>query len=319
MKTSSIARWRALFVVACLTPAASIAVAQGDPNVKFTFQTFPVTGAVTLSVEYVNNAGTISGYFTDASNDTEGFWRASDGAITTYVEPADTTSPAYTQGNQINKNGMIAGEFYDTGANAYEGYLYSTTAGNYKTYQAPDQPQYTTTALEGINDNGDLCGFVQPPPYTVTSGFVKIDGVVTIFSVDSSTTTLCSGINDSGTAVGYYVDSSGVSHGFARTSSGIITTIDAPGASTTPGSAPCTGTTAGTIVIGINNAGSVSGHYWDTSYNEHGFIISSNGKFIPVNYPGAYQTSGGGLNDHDVMVGHYDDSSCNQNGYIATP
>jgi hypothetical protein len=183
----------------------------------------------------------------------------------------------------------------------------------------PGQPQYTTTALEGINDKGDLCGFVQQPPYTVTSGFVEIGGVVTIFAADGSTTTLCSAINDSGTAVGYYVDSSGVNHGFTRTSSGTITTINAQGASTTPGDAPCTGTTAGTIAIGINNAGYVSGHYFDTSYNEHGFIMTSSGKFIEINVPGAYQTSGGGLNDHDVLVGHYDDTSCNESGYIATP
>jgi hypothetical protein len=88
---------------------------------------------------------------------------------------------------------------------------------------------------------------------------------------------------------------------------------------------PCDGTNAGTALEGINNNGDLSGHFYDTSNNVHGFIwlneggqFTANG-FIQIDVPGAYQTSGGGLNDFTEIVGHYNDSSCNYFGYAAQP
>jgi hypothetical protein len=304
----------------CLSLGMSVAGAEDNPLVTFTYQTFTVPGAVTLSVESINDSGTVSGYYTDASGDTTSLIRASNGTITTYADPKDTSSPSYTQGGQINKNGLVAGEYFNTAAITYEGFVYKSSTGTFSSYQVPGEPQYTSTGLTAINDKGNLCGFIFPPPYTLTSAFIEVSGTVTIFSVNSATTSACYALNDAGTAVGYYADSAGVYHGWMRTSTGTITTIDVPGAATTPGTAPCgTASVAGTVVLGINAAGYVSGHYWDTSYNEHGFIRTPSGGYIHINAPGAYQTSGGGLNDHVVLVGHYLDSSCNWTGYIATP
>ena len=311
---------RTLLPALCISLGMSVAGAEDNPLVTFTYQTFTVPGAVTLSVESINDSGTVSGYYTDASGDTTSLIRASNGTITTYADPKDTSSPSYTQGGQINKSGLVAGEYFNTAAITYEGFVYKSSTGTFSSYQVPGEPQYTSTALNGINDKGNLCGFVFPPPYSVLSAFVEISGAVTIFSVNGAATTSCYALNDTGTAVGYYADSAGVYHGWMRTSTGTITTIDVPGAATTPGTAPCgTASVAGTVVLGINSAGYVSGHYWDTSYNEHGFIETPTGSFIHINAPGAYQTSGGGLNDHVVLVGHYLDSSCNWTGYIATP
>jgi hypothetical protein len=142
--------------------------------------------------------------------------------------------------------------------------------------------------------------------------------------VPNSVNTFCLDINDSNTTAGSYQDSAGVWHGFVRTAGGTITTIDAPGASTIPGSEPCPsqdgqgGTTvAGTLVHGINSLGDISGHFFDTSYNEHGFVLSQTGKFTQIDVPGAFQTGGGKLNDSGEVVGHYVDTSCNAFGYIA--
>jgi hypothetical protein len=66
------------------------------------------------------------------------------------------------------------------------------------------------------------------------------------------------------------------------------------------------GSVAGTVVLVINNRGAVSGH-------------SASGAYESIDAPGAYQTSGGGLNNNGVVVGHYVDISCNPTGYIATP
>jgi hypothetical protein len=47
--------------------------------------------------------------------------------------------------------------------------------------------------------------------------------------------------------------------------------------------------------------------------------MTPTGKFFTINVPGAYQTSGGGVNDKVVVVGHYSDTTCASSGYIATP
>ncbi len=309
---------RSLSTTLLLALGVSLAGAQVTTNSKFSFETFTVAGAVTLGVESVNDSGTISGYLVDASSNTMAFLRFPGGGIKTYVQPEDSTTPTFTQGGQINDAAVAAGEYYDTAAGTYRGYLYDVGAEVYHFFAVPGEPQHTTTGLAGVNDYGVLCGFVSPPPYTSTNAFIY-NGTVTIFSVNGATSTTCAALNNTNEAVGYYLDVNGVNHGFLRTSTGTITTIDVPGASTTPGTAPCAGTVAGTVALGINNAGYVSGHYWDTSNNEHGFIRTPSGSYIQIDVPGAYQTSGGGINDHVELVGHYADSACNPSGYIATP
>lgn len=320
MHTFTVTPRRAFFAMLCLPLIVSTAAAQTKDASGFAYQTFTVNGATPLSVESINDSGKISGYFTDASGNVISYVRASNENVTTYTDPLDTTSPTFTQGGQINRSGSVAGEFYNTVDATYEGFIYKSSTGAFTTYQVPGQPQFTTTGLAGINAKGNLCGFVFPPPYTVASAFIDVSGTVSIFSVEDSATSACDALNDLGAAVGYYEDAGGVFHGWMRTPNGTVTTIDVPGAATATGTAPClSNPVAGTVPLGINNAGYVSGHFWDASYNEHGFIMTPSGKFIPLNVPGAYQTSGGGLNDHEVVVGHFADSSCNTVGYIATP
>ncbi len=298
----------------------STGYAQTDANAGLTFTTFTVPGATSLSVASINDPGMVSGSYIDSSGATISFLRAVDGTITTYTEPNDTSTPLFTAGGQINRTGVVAGEYFDTANSIYEGFIYRSSAGTFSSFQVPGQPSGTTTGLFAINDKGNLCGYVIPPPYTTTTAFVDISGTVSLFSVNGSLTTVCLAINDSGTAVGYYTDTAGVFHGWMRTSAGVTTILDLPDAASTPGTAPCvTGPVAGTVSFGINNMGYVSGHYWDTSYNEHGFIRTPGGKWIRVNAPGAYQTAGGGLNDKVSFTGHYVDSVCNQFGFIAKP
>ncbi len=309
--------WSALML---LLASAVLCSAQDQGAKGFNFTTFTVSGATTLGVESINNAGTISGYYVDSANNTLGFLRSSSGIVTPYTDPLDTTTPSYTAGAQINRAGAVAGEFFDTSQGAYLGYIYKSATGKFVTYSVPGQPQYTTNALTGINNKGEVCGYFTPPPYTLISAFVEAGGTVTPFTVNGSALNYCEALNDSGTAVGDYKDAAGVYHGWMRTAAGILSTIDVPAASTTPGTAPCvSGPIAGTVPLGINTAGYVSGHYWDTRYNEHGFLMTPGGKFLTIDVPGAYQTAGGGLNDKAVVVGHYADSTCASLGYIATP
>lgn len=309
-------------IVAAMVPYLSAQTA--DPPVRFSQFTVPgSTGR--LGVSDINDLGEVVGYYTDTAGDIFGFVRTSRGGLTTLSNPSNTGSPAFTAAYGVNNFGAIAGLYVNTAANAYESFLY--TNGNWGSYFYPGLPAGSETGLYKANDVGGYCGFVikNVSPYPAQAFVSTRNGAGNaIFSGNDSVNTFCEDINDFGTAVGSYQDSKGVWHGFVRTAGGAFKKIDYPGASTVQGNEPCPdedgpnvgNLAAGTVVLGINNLGDISGHFWDTSYNEHGFVLSG-GKFTQIDYPGAYQTGGGGLNDLGQFVGHYVDSSCTAYGYIA--
>jgi hypothetical protein len=83
-----------------------------------------------------------------------------------------------------------------------------------------------------------------------------------------------------------------VSPAYARYS---FTPIDVPWAD--PGN---------TDPYGINDAGQISGTYYDGSY--HGFLYS-HGTYTPLNVPGAVATYATDINDQGQIVGYYSDAS----------
>src|SRR5215471_18121064 len=80
-----------------------------------TITTFDAPGAGTgffqgTFVNSMNPAGTIAGYYTDASYGTHGFLRAKDGTITTFDA---TPASIYTNAASINSAGTITGYWAD--------------------------------------------------------------------------------------------------------------------------------------------------------------------------------------------------------------
>jgi uncharacterized membrane protein len=73
---------------------------------------------------------------------------------------------------------------------------------------------------------------------------------------------------------------------------GQYTTIDVPGA-------------ASTVAVGVNDLGVVSGFYFDSSGNEHGFLYRD-GTFTTVDVPGAADTLLTVTNDLGTAVGYND-------------
>ena len=87
----------------------------------------------------------------------------------------------------------------------------------------------------------------------------------------TNATTLPAGINDAGAIAGSYTSTSaGLSHGFLRSPSGVVTSFDVPGA----GGAAYSGT-FGTC---INDAGAVAGYYIDANSVYHGFLRTPAGQ-----------------------------------------
>lgn len=85
-----------------------------------------------------------------------------------------------------------------------------------------------------------------------------------------------------------YGDLAGTLHGFAD--NGGFNAVDFPGA-------------IGTQAIGVNDAGSIVGDYFDAGSAEHGFV-SSNGVFTAIDHPAAT-----GINAAGDIVGIWSDGT----------
>ena len=85
-------------------------------------------------------------------------------------------------------------------------------------------------------------------------------------------------ILNSGTVVGYYVDTDGMAHGFIRSVRGTYTIIDVPGA-------------AGTQAYGINDKGTVVGWWFEPLTTKgsvyHGYLRDKDGNLTYFDVPGA--------------------------------
>jgi hypothetical protein len=88
-------------------------------------------------------------------------------------------------------------------------------------------------------------------------------------------------LNNLGAITGYYLDSNNVFHGFVRSPEGKFTSFDSPGADTTPNNFN------GTTPAGINDAGAITGQYYDLNGGVHGFLRSPKGAFTTFDVTGS--------------------------------
>jgi hypothetical protein len=101
------------------------------------------------------------------------------------------------------------------------------------------------------------------------------------------------GVNDTGTAVGFYNDSAGNAHGYAyNIRSGRFKAITVKGA---------TSVTA----TGVNNAGTTTGFFTSASGAVDTFLQMHGGRTLTIAVPGASMTQAFGVNDKDEVVGAY--------------
>jgi hypothetical protein len=88
-------------------------------------------------------------------------------------------------------------------------------------------------------------------------------GTATIFAVPDAAVTQFLGVNDSGIAVGFYLDSSNLSHGVVyNPANGQWSTVDDPNG------------IAGTVLNGINDKDDAVGFYTDAANNVHGVLVT---------------------------------------------
>jgi uncharacterized membrane protein len=209
-----------------------------------------------------------------------------------------------TYPSAINREGWICG-FFGDGKFAH-GFLRQAN-GAFITINPPSSLENWVTA---INDAGDTVGYFDSFSLRKSlPGFIRhAAGNYTTFAVPHAYQTFPTGINSSRVVAGYATFVGAGSVGFLWGANHGFTLIQVPGSS------PNT-----TVVTAINNAGAVTGSYYDSNFHLHGFIRSSNGHFTTFSIAGYPQTAPLAINSSGVTAGWTDDGMSSEYGFIRNP
>jgi hypothetical protein len=278
----------------------------------------------------INLFGTITGSITDSNYGTHGFVRTSDGLFTEFDVPGADPVAGCTCPVTINDLGVIAGYFIGKNG-ASHGFLRAPN-GKFTTFNAPGAAaQSGGTEVEALNLEGATSGFYVDANYELHGFLRSPDGKFATFEAPGACTTGlnngCHGtgarnVNIFGTVVGAYEDSSGnfVEHTFIRSADGTFTTFSFPGSPMGAGQG-----TGPARTSGLNDAGAITGSYYDMNNTIHGFLRSPDGTFISfdapladmtIPYNGTYPTS---LNDVGGITGQSLDINEIFHGFVRNP
>ena len=156
----------------------------------------------------------------------------------------------------------------------------------------------------GINNLGDIVGNARFGDGSQPA-FISIHQIVTTFAVPGASATFAYQVNDSDQIIGYYIDSSEMTHGYMRNSDGVLTyPIDVPGATET-------------LLLGNNASNWGVGRYTDTSGVTHGLFFITPDDILTYDYPGATYTSLTGINKNNLICGYYTDVAGVSHGFVA--
>jgi hypothetical protein len=246
--------------------------AQGHPNIGYQiappytkYATNMQPGSVQTQATGINNSNLTTGFWSDTNTGTNAnfaFLRIPTVQSFSYlsvVNPLTASVPLTSQALGVSNTNVVAGFYNDANGNPHA-YTYAIATATYTPIVLTGQ---VGAAATGINDIGQVCGFYITQKMT-NVGFVRSPtGVITHFAVPKSTFTQLLGINNSGVAVGDYMDAAGNTHGLYYTpATGAYVTVDFPSA-------------AGyTVVNGINNRNELVGFYGDAAGNIHGMLAT---------------------------------------------
>lgn len=254
-------------------------------------------GTVALAID---SAGDVAGVYSDSNNVVHSFVRSAAGTITEFDAPEVNGSPdEATIPMGFDAAGDLVGVYVDATGRTH-GFM-RTAAGVIASIDV-SQNIPAGNGISGdtipayVDSAGDVAG-IYVDINQVSHGFLLPFGG-SIVTFEAASLTGGSGgdspgtdyvtVNTAGEAAGTYVDVNSVVHGFIRSSSGTITTIDVPAAGTGAGQ--------GTAITAIDSTGDVGGLYTDANNVAHGFVRSSSGTISTFDAPavgsGAGQSPG---------------------------
>jgi len=274
--------------------SGAVTTAACTPEAAFRVGTRPIA---------INSTGTIIGTYSDTNGKYHGFVRAVNGGVTTFDAPPAASIGCFSCGTvptTIDTAGGIAGYYSDSNGKHY-GFVYPAngaittfSVSNAVASSFAEESDYEGTVGLCMNDSGTVAG-TYTDANIVRHGFIRSASGTTIsFDIPGAGTgglgnhihegTAGLSIDTAGDVVGIYLDANAAYHGFLRSASGAITTIDAPGAGTNA--------LEGTVAFRINDTGQIAGAYADSSMAIHGFLLAlpvaatSTPAFSPA--PGTY-------------------------------
>lgn len=215
------------------------------------FTAFPAIPGVSTYAHGINDAGVVAGGTQGEATGDRGLI-LNGGAFTFFTKPPFLN----TNVRFISNSGLVVG-YADDGVGNTVGYIYNPATATF----GPDitVAGSTLTIPQGMNAAGQLVGSAHVSGIGTEAFLRQPGGAMSFFQLDGHQTR-ARGINDLGVMTGNLSDALGVFHAWVGTSLG-YELIDVPGA-------------MGTIGQSINNAGQVSGFYYDGLGNSHGFIAT---------------------------------------------
>jgi uncharacterized membrane protein len=276
-----------------------------------TITTFDVAGATETQPEGINAAGDITGYYIDDGvYAARGFLRYADGRILTFA--ANQTAPF---------TGLVPAAIND----------FDELAGNYANnsiiaFSRSREGVFTNVAVANgggvataINASGSVVGFYGGGGNNVFSGFVAhADGFWAQIAFPGSPACanqiIPDAINAAGTIAGFYTMSYYSEPGCNPESTGAFVML--PGGEVTlfqpPGQLPefhNLAVLASFIFaphwISIDQAGDITGSYYDAAGYLHGFVRNPYGTLTSFDPPKSIQTSPTSINDGGAIAGYY--------------
>ena len=284
MKTTITAAQRlALVTSLSVTTILTATMSSVHAATSYTFEDHSVPGDNFTQLFGINNSSAIVGVHGAIVN--QGVNLTLPNTFTTENFPG----AAQTQVVGINNTGSTDGFYVDNGGNTH-GFI-----KNKGTFTTIDAPNTAFNQLLSINDSGQASGYssidaggqILQRSYTEKNGtFTYLDNLLPAGTQNNQAT----GVNNSGTVAGFYVDASNINHGYLISGT-TFTTLDVPGSTFTQ-------------ALGLNNLGQVVGQFNDAAGNAHGFI-DTNGQFQTIDFPNGLSTAVNGINDKGQIVGFF--------------
>jgi probable HAF family extracellular repeat protein len=238
-----------------------------------------------------------------------------------FVDVINQNDVTFNQELGINNSGVIAG-YFGSGAKGHPNKGYTVVNTRLPIVQddfiAENFPNSVQTQVIGINNLGVTVGFWSNQNKASLAnnnfGFINAGGQGGLFlNINNPMTGVINGIrlnnllgvNDFNTAVGFYVDAAGNTHGYKYSATRNIfgTNIDDPNG------------VGATTAAAINDFGQVVGFYTDSKKVVHGFL-DNNGVFTTIDGPRAASTMLTGLNNLHLAVGVEVDKTNKMHGLV---
>jgi hypothetical protein len=271
------------------------------PTRSYRFEVFDgVSGALSTTVNSINDFGDTVGNYFDAQGDLHGFVRHAG-----VMKTVDVPGALGTDWRSVTDFGVIIGGFGDVATDDVHG-IKLTPDGKMTEFDFPG----ATDTFPGQNNNrGEIVGYYDLGDFTGT-GFLLRGGKYTVLNDPPDAEPMQNyplGINDFGVIVGQFLDPDFNSHGFILRD-GVYTTVDVPEA-------------VFTYVSQLNDLGQAVGVYISADDSVVGFVLETRENlFSSVLCPGGLHTETNAINNRGQLAG-----TCRtiaggpRRGFVATP